>query len=69
MNAVVSVTGLFIHCSATDKQRNKMEYVKMRKKIEDSKKKIWRKKMYKISKNCEKTNTFMFFVFLHLRSP
>jgi hypothetical protein len=33
MNAVVEVTGLFIHCSAVDKQKNKREYVKIGKKI------------------------------------
>jgi len=33
MNAVVGVTGLFIPCSAIDKQKNKKEYVKMGKKI------------------------------------
>jgi hypothetical protein len=41
----------------------------LRRIVEDSKKKMWWKKMYKISKNCEKTNTFMFFVFFHLTSP
>lgn len=39
----MDVTGLFVHCSAIDKQKNKREYVKMGEKIlrriaEDSKK-------------------------------